>query len=506
MKILDSNINKKWTGKGLSSDKNTLIAYKNANFRQNINLTKGEYTLKFLGKVRTGSGPINIKISTDRNINIFNCKLTFGKSWSEEIVYFDLNENYGLGYITISRDDASYGSIEIGRILLEKNEIVELPIAKNASVVYPKIDYDTFEQKSVFRKNIGFIIPYSIYGGAEVYLSTLINGLDKNVFNVHILYIKNNPLQYSITNNFVNHKEIGNFDNLVNHLKNITFDYLIYYNSIQIYQMINKAIDIVPKNTKLVEIYHSNFKWSDSLSSLSERRKTKILFKIADSLAENITGIDKKILLPVPIDLEKFSFRTKTAAKLNFPDDGAKIIGIVARLSKEKNLDYVLDLAKETTNLRFVIFGDGPEESKLKIRISTEKISNVHLLGFKKDVHNYYYLFDGLLLCSHMEGTPISILEAMASGVPVFTTPVGNIPDIITDQKTGFFLTKNAKIDAKIILDNLNSQNVVLAARNYIEEIHDKEKIISKFSSTLLDLDNKFIKRDGIRILEGDYI
>ncbi|HEY6113107.1 MAG TPA: glycosyltransferase family 4 protein, partial [Gaiellaceae bacterium] len=52
----------------------------------------------------------------------------------------------------------------------------------------------------------------------------------------------------------------------------------------------------------------------------------------------------------------------------------------------------------------------------------------------------YYRLFDAFLLPSVNEGTPVSAIEALASGTPVVATRVGGVPDVVTDGATGFLV------------------------------------------------------------------
>ena len=145
-------------------------------------------------------------------------------------------------------------------------------------------------------------------------------------------------------------------------------------------------------------------------------------------------------------------------------------------------------------------------EQHLRSRINNEKLSNVHLMGFKKDVFRYYGLFDAFLLTSKMEGTPISILEAMASGIPVFTSKVGEIPSIVKDEETGFFLSGTAKDDFNLIKANISNTSVILAAREYVENTHNQKIISAKFMSSIMDVHNHFIRRNDSRLLAGEYI
>lgn len=511
MIVFDSNRSVKWAGRGFAINKSSVVAYKNANFRHTIDLKKGSYDLRLFSRNRTGSSPLLFKIVTDKSKLIFSGKIVLSKIWSDDKFKFEIDKNYGAGFLYIYRDDSSYGSVELGRIVLEKDEFVmKVKTSKNRirGSLRQEEPISIPVVKKYIKRKIGFVIPYTIYGGAEVYLETIINNIDSNMFQIHIIYTKDNPLRFTLANKAVIHKKSSSSQNLVNYIKHQKLDFLVYYNSISSYRLCQKAQSESSNLMKLIEIYHSDFKWADSLSSLKKRNNVDIAFKISPNYLKNVSGIKNLVNLPVPINTNKFLIRDVDEVKnikLSIPND-KKIVGVVARLSAEKNLDYVLDLAKVGTDFNFLIFGEGNREQHLKHRVAKEKIKNVHFMGFKKDVFRYYGIFDAFLLTSKMEGTPISILEAMASGVPVFTTNVGEINTIVKDKKTGFFLSSIPAQDIKLIKDNIFDQEVILRAKKYVEEAHDQKIITAKFINSIIDVHNQFVRKEDINVLLGEYI
>lgn len=509
MIVFDSNEKNKWSGRGFIINGKILVAHKNANFRHNIPLSAGNYSLKVFAKNRAGSSPLFYKILTERSIVLASGKIILSKTWSEDTYTFTIPKNYGNGFLYIYREGSSFGSSEIGRIILEKEESVKIVNKNQSRNKNQQIsEIEVLNPRRFIKKKIGFVIPYGVYGGAEIYLETIINNIDSKIFQMQILYLKDNPLKYSLANKSVIHKSITSEDNLVNYLKDQELDIVVYYNSYNAYRLLQRSIKMLAKKPKLIEIYHSDFKWADSLSSLKKRDDVDIVFKVSPGLLGDVQGFKKQIHLPVPLDLDKFCIRDVDEVKnvrVNLPNN-KKIVGVVARLSAEKNLGYVLDVAKEATDFNFLIFGEGNEEQILRKRITVEEITNVFLMGFKKDVFRYYGIFDAFMLTSKMEGTPISILEAMASGVPVFTSNVGQISSIVEDGKTGFFLSDNPSKDAQLIRDNMFNHDVILQARKYVEETHDQEVIAAKFVNSIIDIQNHFIKRGETKLLLGEYI
>ena len=511
MKIIDSNINKNWTGKGFSYSDNKIVVYKNANFGQKVSLKNGKYRIRILAKNRTISESVNIKIISDKNVVLYNTKISLNKTWKEDVLSFNINNNYENASISIYRDIKSNGSVELGRFILEYDQPTEnikqsKPVQK---ITKSESDKKIIDPGQVFHKyKIAFIIPYSIYGGAEVYIKEIVNNLNYDMFNVHLIYMKKNPLENMVETNKVVHKQISTNDNLKNYILSNNFEYIVYYNSAAVYK---NLISIIKNEqslrSKIIEIYHSDFKWSDSLSNLSSRQGVDILFSVSSNLGKNIEGVENRYVLPVPINIKKFSFDALKEKSVVNVDPGRKNIGVVARLSAEKNIDYVLDIAKKANKYNFLIFGDGPEEVRLKNTISLEKINNVYFFGFKKDMHMYYGNFDALLLTSKFEGTPISILEAMSAGIPVFSTGVGNIYEIVNDNVTGFIIPNNNVDKCIEILDlNIYNQKVILNAREYIEQKHDSKRVVESFITYISNLNNKYIKKNDKLILDGEYV
>ena len=111
------------------------------------------------------------------------------------------------------------------------------------------------------------------------------------------------------------------------------------------------------------------------------------------------------------------------------------------------------------------------------------------------------------MLTSKIEGTPISILEAMASGLVVFAPDVGAISSIIEDKQTGFLLTKDVNNDIDIIRDNFDKKDIGNNARKYVLDSHDISNISFKFLNYLIPNVDFYFPQDGdIEVIHGEYI
>jgi len=123
----------------------------------------------------------------------------------------------------------------------------------------------------------------------------------------------------------------------------------------------------------------------------------------------------------------------------------AKIITTIGRLSEEKGLDVLLTafslVLKTMPDVCLVIIGTGPMEEKLKAQAERLGIQrHVRFLGFKNDVHPYLAASQLYVNASFYEGLPMSLIEALSSGVPVVATRVGGVPEVINDRETGILV------------------------------------------------------------------
>jgi glycosyltransferase involved in cell wall biosynthesis len=153
-------------------------------------------------------------------------------------------------------------------------------------------------------------------------------------------------------------------------------------------------------------------------------------------------------VVPNGVDVEKFRPRRSDSllrTSLGLPED-VPTAAVVAALRPEKNHESFLQAAaivrRAVPDARFLIVGDGPQRSRLEGFTRRLSLGDaVHFLGTRNDVHQLLSLVDVLVLTSHTEANPVSILEAMASEVPVVATRVGSVSETVRDGETGFLAT-----------------------------------------------------------------
>lgn len=119
----------------------------------------------------------------------------------------------------------------------------------------------------------------------------------------------------------------------------------------------------------------------------------------------------------------------------------AFVVGTVGRLIASKG---VAELVQATASLlgddfRLVVVGDGPERARIEGVIAAAA-PFVHLLGARADVPDVLRALDAFALFSRTEGHPLSVLEAMATGLPVVATRVGGIPSVVEEGRSGLLV------------------------------------------------------------------
>jgi len=125
--------------------------------------------------------------------------------------------------------------------------------------------------------------------------------------------------------------------------------------------------------------------------------------------------------------------RAAARAALQLPAEGL-LAGWVGRVSREKGVDVFIDALSSIGDrvIQGVILGDGPERAAEQARAEALAPSRFLWLGAVPDAARYFPAFDMFVLSSRTEGLPMVLLEAMAASVPIVTTNVGGIPDLLS--------------------------------------------------------------------------
>jgi glycosyltransferase involved in cell wall biosynthesis len=150
-------------------------------------------------------------------------------------------------------------------------------------------------------------------------------------------------------------------------------------------------------------------------------------------IATEIWKLPRSVIRYVPNGVELSRFATD-GARRGLADP---VIGTVAALRPEKNLSRLLRAFATLPAGRLVIVGDGPERAALEAVAAALGIApRVHFAGQHADTARFYAGFDIFALSSDTEQMPLAVLEAMASGLPVAATDVGDVRLMLAAENT----------------------------------------------------------------------
>ena len=227
------------------------------------------------------------------------------------------------------------------------------------------------------------------------------------------------------------------------------------------------------------EIEKNLAKKSTKIIAISEIQKSE-LSKIHKICPEN-----KIEVIPLGFDLERFntdkdSKRKEFRKKWNLKENEIAI-GIIGRLVPIKNHKFFIDAIQEVLKnskvpIRAFIVGDGEEKQNIINYIKNKNLdfslnynpATFHLTSWIKEIDRVNSGMDIICLTSLNEGTPVSLIEAQASGKPIVSTKTGGIENIVLENKTALLSEKNDLHNfSKNLLSLVNDSN--------------KRKLFSKF-------------------------
>jgi glycosyltransferase involved in cell wall biosynthesis len=189
-------------------------------------------------------------------------------------------------------------------------------------------------------------------------------------------------------------------------------------------------------------------RWLDALANRLNHHVIAVSSSIRTFLCrKERVPADKISVIYNSVDLGRFSPNSDPGAqalarqKWGLPA-GALIVGGVGRLHYQKNFPLFLEVATEVCaqlpEVIFLIAGEGPERAALEEMSRKSGLADrVRFLGFVKEMPELYQSLDLLLLTSHFEGTPLTVLEAMAMGVPVVASRVDGVEEVLEDGRDG---------------------------------------------------------------------
>lgn len=220
-------------------------------------------------------------------------------------------------------------------------------------------------------------------------------------------------------------------------------------------------------------------------------------------------------VIPLGFDLTPFlgACRQREEARKELAhceSEGTLVVGIVGRLTHIKNHRMLLDSIKilkergQATSLRFLVVGDGELRGELEQYARKLKIDEMVIFaGWHKDMPKIYGAMDAVVLTSRNEGTPVTLIEAMAAGIPVVATAVGGVPDLmgrIEQEKPGYRLAERgilvAPTDPTGLADALRfllksataSARMTSRAREHVLSLYSTERLLEDMKGLYSDV------------------
>lgn len=166
------------------------------------------------------------------------------------------------------------------------------------------------------------------------------------------------------------------------------------------------------------------------------------------------------------------------------------VVGTIAELHPNKGLTYLVNAMKSVVqslpNTICIIIGDGQEKENLRALIQEKKLeNNIFMTGYVDNASEYLKAFNVFILPSLKEGLPYAILESGCASLPVVSTTVGGIPEMIEDMKSG------------ILIQPKSVRELSHAISYMVEHPEDRRK----FGSTLKE---QVVSKFGLERMVGD--
>ncbi len=249
-------------------------------------------------------------------------------------------------------------------------------------------------------------------------------------------------------------------------------------------------------------VFHNYFgKFKTHLIILIEKILAKIstrIIVISEQQQRDIVDIfkivnrNKSKAIPYGFDLERFTNIVNGNGTLKTEMGISKkefLIAIIGRIVPIKNHEMSFRVMKllrqDGMDIHLCVIGDGELRQKHEKFVREKQVEKyVHFLGWRQDLENIYSSLDLLMLTSLNEGTPFTIIEAMAAGVPVVSTNVGGVSDVIENGETGFICNidddnEMAEKIKKILLNDRLKTRYTTKAKLFVKEKYSAKRMVN---------------------------
>ncbi|MGH2806408.1 MAG: glycosyltransferase, partial [Actinomycetota bacterium] len=178
-------------------------------------------------------------------------------------------------------------------------------------------------------------------------------------------------------------------------------------------------------------------------------RRTDVLIAVSEEVRDSLLDLgigrsEQFRVIPLGFDLTSF-LRVEGrsgALRRDLPiDDDVPLVGILGRLAPIKDHRTLLEAMRKVESAHLAVLGDGELMDELRSSARAMGIADrVHFVGWRHDVADVISDLDVVALTSRNEGSPVSLIEALASNRPVVATDVGGVRSVVQDGKTGYLV------------------------------------------------------------------
>ena len=216
-----------------------------------------------------------------------------------------------------------------------------------------------------------------------------------------------------------------------------------------------------------------------------------------DLLQAGIGSKEKFGLMPPGLSLGAIPTKSESQKSFGLSTNRLQcaFIGRVTQIKRpDRFLNVVSEIRKRSLDLDFFIVGDGELLRSCQERIDEEGLS-VTILGWQSDIEKVLSAADIVILTSDNEGTPLTLIQAGMAGLPVVTTNVGSVHEIVIDGVTGFVtsldIQEMASTLEKLVQDKDLRAQLGTAAKDFTLKhfgvqrlVHDHEVLYKKILSS----------------------
>lgn len=255
--------------------------------------------------------------------------------------------------------------------------------------------------------------------------------------------------------------------------------------------------------TRLVYTKHGASHWDGGPTALLGRfvmRRSRAVVAVSQDIergvrAGNWASGQRLHTVLNGVDLEQFrprADRAEVRQSIGIPTT-ALVVGTVARLSPEKDQATLLrafaQVAMALPEARLLLVGDGALRAELEALARELRISErTHLLGERTDVAELLGAMDVFCLPSLTEGTSLTLLEAMATGLPVVATAVGGTPEVVAHETSGLLVEAGrperlAEALCRVLQNGTLGARFGAAGREIVGERYSMQRMVERYAA-----------------------